>query len=213
MEETVLTAEPRTEFGTRVARRIRKEGKLPANIYGQNGENVQVCLDTAVFEKFLHAGHRIATIAVGKKKEHGLVREVQYDALGSTILHVDFTRVRIDQEVEVAVPIETLGVAKGTASGGVLTFPVQEFLARGLPRDVPESYTLNIESLEAGQFIRLKDLTPPPNCTILGDPETVIIGVQVKRAEEGEEEAAAEEPEVIGKKKEEGEKEGEDSGK
>jgi large subunit ribosomal protein L25 len=163
-------------------------------------------LDAKTFQKFLGEGHRIASIQIGDKTEQGLVREVQYDALGSQMLHVDFTRIRQDQEVEIEVPVETVGVPKGVSAGGILSFPVQELLIAGLPGDVPESYQIEIESLEVGQHIRLKDLVPPPKCTFQGDPDTVILAVDAKRGAEEVPAAPAEgeptQPEVISRKKE-----------
>jgi len=168
MQENILTAEPRAERGTRNARRLRQQGRLPANIYGLGGENVLVTLDAKAFGKFFSEGHRMATIQIGDVVEQGVIKEVQLDPLGSELVHVDFERIRQDQAIEVEVPIELVGVAKGVAGGGILSFAVQDLLIFGLPRDLPERYRINVESLETGSSIRLKDLTPPENCKILG---------------------------------------------
>ena len=201
-----MTAQLRTELGTRAARRLRKEGLLPANLYGQEQENILISVDAKTFNRMFDEGHRILALKMGNRTEHGLIKEVQYDAFGSTVIHVDFTRIRRDQAVEIEVPVEIVGVAKGVASGGTLSFPVQELLISGLPGDIPEHFPVNIDSLDVGQFIRLKDLEPPPKCRIIGDPELVILGVTQKRAEAVPEAAVEEEaaqPEVIGRKKEE----------
>ena len=71
MEETILNATPRTEFGTRVAKRLRAAGRLPANVYGSGGENRMISLDVKEFGKFFADGHRIATIRLGNSKETG----------------------------------------------------------------------------------------------------------------------------------------------
>lgn len=208
MEETILKAQPRTQVGSRSAKRLREQGLLPANIYGHQQENLLVTLDAKAFKKAFGDGHRLLDIRIGNTVERSLIKEVQYDPFGSEILHVDFTRVSLNEPIEVEVPIETIGVPKGVSSGGVLSFQVQELLVKGLPDDVPERYELKVESLEEGQFLRLKDLTPPPNCEVLGDPEQVIVGVMQKRVEAeevAEEEAEAGQPEVIGRKKEEAE--------
>lgn len=205
MEENVLTAEPRVERGTRRARRQRADGRLPANIYGLGGENVLVTLDAKVFGKFLSEGHKMATIQIGDRVEHGVIKEVQMDPLGTTFVHVDFERIRQDQAIEVEVPIELVGVPKGVASGGILSFSVQDLLVAGLPGDLPERYRINVENLEMGHSIRLKDLTPPPNCKLLGDVETVIVGVLAKKEEVAPPPVTEQptQPEVIGRKKEE----------
>jgi len=210
MEENFLTAEPRTQTGSRAARRMRKTGRVPAVIYGQNEENVAISVDAKAMAKLLHEGRRIVTIQLGQKADRSVVKEVQYDAYGNNMVHVDFTRIRRDQKIEVAVPIETFGVPKGLSAGGVLSFPVQEILVSGLPEHIPQRYRLNIEALEIGNIIRLKELAPPPNCTFLGDADTVIVAVVQKREEvpvAPPVEVQAAQPEVIGKKKEEGEAE------
>lgn len=206
MEEIVLKAEPRTELGTRSARRLRRGGRLPANIYGHKEENVLLTIDAKEFSRFLEAGHRIVSIHFGQKSERGVVKEVQYDAFGTTPVHADFTRIRSDEKIEVEVPVEPIGVPKGVSGGGVLMFPVQELLVSGLPADIPQRYQVNIESLEIGQFLRLKDLAPPPKCAFVGDADTVVIAVTQKREEipvAAPVEGVPAQPEVIGKKKEE----------
>lgn len=206
MEEFVLEAEPRVATGSKAARRLRQSGRLPANIYGLGAENLCVSLDAKAFQKFFSQGHSFATIRIGDRLETGVVKEVQYDTFGTEILHVDFVRVRQDQEVEIEVAIETVGTPAGVVSGGILSFPVQSLRIACLPKDAPEKYVLPIETLQIGHVIRLKDLTPPPRCRFVGDPETVIVGVLHRREEvaaAAPAEAAPEEPEVIGKKKEE----------
>jgi large subunit ribosomal protein L25 len=205
MAQIILKAEPRGEFGSHAARRIREQGLLPANIYGRNEEHLHVTLDLKEFTRFLEAGHRIATVQCGKKSERSVVKEVQYDALGSTLIHVDFSRISSDEKIQMSVPVETIGVPKGVASGGVLVFPLKELAISGLPDDIPEHYEVRIEALELGQAIRLKDLPPPANCTLVGDPELVVILVAHPKEEAPAPlpEAQPAQPEVIGKKKEE----------
>jgi large subunit ribosomal protein L25 len=206
-DQIVLKTEPRTEFGTRAARRLRQRGLIPANIYGHKEEQLLVTVDAKEFTRFLEAGHRFATLRVGTKDERSVVKEVQYDALGASLIHVDFTRISRYEKLRVEVPVETVGVAKGTASGGVLVFPLKELLVEGLPDDIPEHYTVNIAELEVGQAIRVKDLKPPANCIFVVDPESVVLMVAQQREEVAPApvEAQPAQPEVIGKKKEEAE--------
>jgi large subunit ribosomal protein L25 len=212
MDQIFLSADQRSAFGSRAAKNIRAGGRIPANLYGHAEGNVHFSLDAKEFSKFLEAGHRLVTIKLGDQEESSIVKEVQYDPLGTTLIHVDFTRVRRDEKIEVEVPIETIGIAKGTAGGGVLEFPLKELRVTGFPQDLPEKYELNIEALEMGQSIRIKDLAPPSNCSFTEDPELVVVAIAQLRDEEaaaasGEEPST--QPEVIGKKKteEEGESE------
>ncbi len=205
MEQFVLNAEPRAQFGSRAAELLRQSGRVPANIYGHKEANVLVSLDTKEFTKFLGAGHRFVTIRVGKKDEPSVVKEVQYDFLGSSLIHVDFSRISRDEKVEVEVPVETIGIPKGLSAGGVLDFPMKEVLITGFPQDLPERIEINIEGLELGHAIRLKDLPVPANCVFSGNPELVIVTVVHQKTETpvAPAEGAPVQPEVIGKKKEE----------
>ena len=205
MEQFVLNAEPRSQFGSRASKLVRESGRIPANIYGHKEENVFVSLDAKEFAKFLGAGHRIVTIRVGKKEEPSVVKEVQYDHLGTNLVHIDFTRIRRDEKIEVAVPIETIGIPKGLSGGGVLEFPLKEVLVSGFPQDIPERVTVSIEALELGQAIRVKDLSVPANCAFVDTPDKVVLTIVHQKVEipVAPVEAVVAQPEVIGKKKEE----------
>ncbi|MBI4600348.1 MAG: 50S ribosomal protein L25 [Planctomycetes bacterium] len=207
MEQFVLKAEPRTELGSRAAKRLREGGRVPLNLYGHGEGNSFLVLDRVELTRFLNAGHKIATIRTDSKDEPGVVKEVQYDPLGSTVIHVDFTRIRIDERIQVAVAVETVGVPKGVTAGGVIAFPMKDVLVSGLPLDIPERITVNIESLEIGHAIRLKDLKVPAGCAFVAGPEAVILTVVHHKVEvaAAPAEAAPTQPEVIGRK--EGEEE------
>jgi large subunit ribosomal protein L25 len=211
METVTITAEPRSQVGTRAARQARAAGRIPVNIYGHGEANVLASLDAREFTRFLAAGHRIATLKVGGKEEPGVVKEVQYDSLGTTIIHVDFTRIRKDEKIQVEVPVELFGVPKGVTSGGVLAFPMKEVLVSGFPMDIPEHILVNVEKLEIGQALRIKDLPVPANCQFEADAEAVVLSVVHQKVEAAPVpvEGAAVQPEVIGKKKEEEGAEGE----
>ena len=137
-----------------------------------------------------------------------LAYEVQYDGMGSSIVHVDFTRVSRDVAIEVEVPLALAGVPKGVAAGGSLNVTRHEVLVRGLPQDLPESIPLNIETFDLGHVVRIGDMPPIPSCEYADDDDMVVLMVAVPRG--GPEEEAAEgggpvEPEVIGQKKEDDE--------
>ncbi len=205
MDEFVLGTEPREEVGSRASSRLRASGRLPANIYGHKEHNVHFSLDERQFTKFLNEGHRILEFRIGDQEEHAVVKEVQYDSLGSEIIHVDFLRISRDEKIEVEVPVELIGTPKGINSGGVLNFERKEVLVSGFPQDVPESLPLDVQALEMGEAIRIRDLPAVANCEFVEDGGLVVVIIAVPR---GTEEEAAEgeapgpsEPEVIKQKK------------
>ena len=216
MDEITLTAEVRSDYGRKAANGFRADGLLPANIYGLGKENITVTLDNKEFSRIFMAGHRIFTLDVGGNKEQGVVKEVQYDALGSDLLHVDFTRIDIHQKITLEVAIEVIG----TVATGVLDVPMKEIKVESLPAGFPSSISINVMELKIGDVLRVADLEAPEGCTFAEDPEALVAQVAAPLeeeeevvAEEGVEGEGAEEPEVIGKPQEDGASdEGEDSG-
>jgi large subunit ribosomal protein L25 len=205
MAKFVLKAEPRTEVGSRALIKLRKSGRLPGNIYGHKQANRLVSLDQKEMRQFIQAGHRILTVAVDGGEENGVLKEVQYDSLGTELIHVDIARVDVHEKISMSVRIETLGIPKGIAAGGNLDLPKREVVVEGPASAIPEKITVNIEGLELGQIMRIKDLKPIAECRYVDDPEGVVAAILLKKIEEAPTVAAAvpEMPEVIGKKKEE----------
>lgn len=216
MEEFILKAQPRAKLGSRETRRVRQEGRLPANIYGHKQPNRHVSFDFKEFEKFFQQGHRLLTIDLGDASEHGVIKEVQYDHLGTHIVHVDVARVDLQEKITMNVPVETIGVPKGLSAGGSLDVSMSAVHVEGPARSIPEKIEVQIGEMELGAVLRVKDLPVPPGCSIQNDGEDVVLAIHetrlVEAVEEGAElpEGEAAMPEVITKKKED-EEEGESS--
>ena len=200
MKEFVLNANLRSDFGKKASRRLRAEGHLPANIYGHKQDNASVTLDSKEFRMFFEAGHRMATLDVDGKSEHGVVKEVQWDGMGNEILHVDFSRIDKDEKIELEVHVDVNGVL----AAGVAEFPHKELKIRGPASALPESVEIRVGELKMGDAIRIKDVVVPDGCEVVGDPEGLVFacnaprGIQITDGgEDGE--AGPSEPEVIGK--------------
>ena len=207
MKEFVLKGESRSGRGTRAATLLRKEGKLPVNIYGHKEANVNLQVDYREFEKLFGQGHRILAIDIGGKKEHGVVREVQYDTFGTHILHVDLARVDLTERIVMNVPIEAVGQAKGQGAGGTLDFNLNDVQVAGPASSIPEKIEVYIKDLDLGDDIRIKDLEIPDDCELEHEADEIVLAVHAQRGteEEPSEPVEGEEdmPKVISKKKEE----------
>jgi len=207
MDEIILNTWTRTDYGRKAAKGYRADGLLPANIYGLGKDNLTVTVDRKKFIRIFMAGHRIFTLEVGEAKEQGIVKEVQYDALGSELLHVDFTRIDIHQKITLAVAIEVIG----TVANGVLDVPMKEIKVEGLPAGFPSSISINVLEMQIDDVLRVSDLEAPEGCTFAEEPEALVAQVsaiieeeeEAVSAEEGEEGVGADEPEVIGKPQDE----------
>lgn len=207
MDEIIIETQTRSDYGRKASRGFRKQGLLPANIYGLGKENLTVTIDSKAFSRVFMAGHRIFTLDTDSGKEQGVVKEVQYDGLGTELIHVDFSRIDIHQKITLEVAIELIGAI----AAGVLEFPVKEIKVESLPAGFPSSLPLNITELKIGDAIRIRDLEAPEGCVFVDDHETLILQISapVELEEEVVSDEAAdteglEEPEIIGKPPEEG---------
>ncbi len=208
MESATIEASRREELGSRAARRLRRQGLVPAVLYGHNLDPVHLTLPLKTVERLLHAGIRMVNLQIGDLSEPALIRDVQYDLMGDHIIHVDLVRVALDEKVTVTVPVELHGLAKGVASGGTLDHVIQDIEVRCLPRDIPERIRVEIADLDVGQIVHVRDLEPPPGVEIVHDPDATVVTIHppvaAEVAEEAAEAEAATEPEVIeGRRKEE----------
>ena len=202
-----LSAEPRSELGSRANKRIRDKGLVPGVLYGHKEAVVPVTLPKKELTTHLDRGAHLFDLALDGKTQKVLVKEVQYDHLGLEVIHVDFARVSLDEKVEVTVPIELKGTPKGEDEGGVLQQMMNELEVECLVTDIPDMITANVAEMKVDDVLHVSDLKLPPGVRALQDPEQIVAMVKVIEEEAAAPAAEAEsaEPEVIGRKAEEGE--------
>jgi len=198
----VLKATLRDERGSRKARRMRAKGQVPGIIYGHGEEVVCVTLDDHDVNAALQHGERLLEIDLDGKTHNVLFKDVQYDAMGQHMLHVDLTRVNLDERVEVTVPIVLRGTPAGEADGGVLQQMAAEVTVECLVTAIPEDIRHQVEAMQVGDLVHTGDLTLPQGATLVGDAEAPVCSLVVVAQEEAApaEEGEAAEPEVIGEK-------------
>jgi len=215
MEAKTVKAEPRTELGTRPARRIRESGKLPAIIYGHGGAPEAITLEQHEIELSLARGARTLHVELSGETKQYLIKDVQYDHLSATVIHLDLTRVRLDERVQVQVGIELRGTPKGVSEGGILDQMMGELEVDCLVTDIPDTLHPLVTEMHVGDVLLVKDLPLPPGVKALADPEDRVAMVRESAvvAEDEEEEVTGEEetsaqPEVIGRARKEEEEGG-----
>ncbi len=199
MAET-LKVEVRESRGKRNTRRLRRGGAIPAVLYGHGEENICLSVPAEQLNTLVAHGTRLVTLA-GAVNESAFVRDVQWDTWGSTVIHVDFTRVSQDEKVQVHVSVELRGEAPGVREGGVVEQLIHDVQLDCPAISIPERLSVNINSLQLHGSITVADLALPEGATVLRDTGDVLVQC-VEPAEEIEEveEAMAIEPEVIGAK-------------
>jgi large subunit ribosomal protein L25 len=207
----VLNVEVRSERGTREARRLRRDGKVPAVLYGHGEKVVSLVVGGEQLTNAVRRHARLVDLR-GGVSDSALIRELQWDPFGLEVLHVDFTRVSADERIEVKVSIELKGDAPGTHEGGVLEHLIHDLEIECLATKIPERIIVRVNTLKVGDKISVAELQVPDGVKVLADAEDIVVQC-VEAAQEPEPELAAEtaEPEVIGKKpEEEGEGEAEE---
>jgi large subunit ribosomal protein L25 len=201
-----LATEPRSGAGSRAARKLRKNGRIPAIIYGHKEAVVPVSVDAKELHRAIVLQHaRVLDLKVGGKSETVLIRELQWDHLGSEMVHVDFARVSKDERVRVTVPVKLKNAPK-SMGGGVLDQPFHQVHIECLAIAIPDDITIDITNLTMGQPIHVSDLQLPEGVKVLEAPEGVVVqlklpGLEVVPTPAAADATAATGPEVIKKEK------------
>lgn len=213
MKSSHIQAKIRTSKGTRAARRIRREGMIPAVVYGAAKETLPLLVNPKDILAILHSetGHNsIFTLDIeGHGKQNVLIKDWLYEPVKSTLLHADFYRIAMDKPIQVTVPIRTVGEAEGVKlQGGILEIVLREVEIECLPADIPDHITVDVTALVIGKNIRVSDLTVDSKIKILSEPNLTIAHITTVKEEKAAVEAvegvapeAPAEPEVIKKGK------------
>jgi large subunit ribosomal protein L25 len=222
LEQNVLEAQPR-EAGTKNhARRVRREGKIPAVVYGAGKDAQPVSVDPRHVLRILHSdsGHNtIFDLAMnGGERTKAMIVDWQYEPIKGHLLHIDLKRIAMDKALRVSVPIELQGVPAGVKTeGGILEQMLREVEIECLPGDIPSHIDVDVSELTFGKVLRVSDLphnekikfiteANQPVAHVTSVKEEVVATPEAAAAEAG---AAPAEPEVIMKGKAETGEEGE----
>ena len=187
MAEVTLKAVKRDDTGKGSARRARAAGQIPGIVYGQGIDPVAIEVDRREFVTALHtdAGMNVLlNIEVDGSTTTALTRELQTDPVRGTLLHADFVKIDLKQEVEVEVPVHVVGDSPGVKEGGVLEHPLFTLHVRCLPTNVPESIDADISGLNIGDALRVSELAEGRDFQILNDPDAVVASVAAPISEE-----------------------------
>jgi large subunit ribosomal protein L25 len=204
MESKTLSAVKRTRLGTASARRLRREGKIPAVVYGHT-EPVGVAVDAHEFSsKFRTVSEStIIKLQIDGDSHDVLIRDFQRDVVSGGVVHVDFYEVEGGKLLRTNVSVHLTGTAVGVREGGLLESFVHEVEIECLPADLPEGLQVDVAELSIGHSVHVRDLALPSGVKVLNSPDQVICTVVHKRAEERPvaaaevEEGAAPEPEQV----------------
>jgi len=210
MATASLTGEARTETGKGAARKLRAAGRVPAVVYGHAREAQSLSLATRDLEKLLSTistGSTVVELALGGATTKTLIREIQRHPFKKQILHVDFQELVAGEKVIVDLPLVFVGVPEGVRlSGALLEQILHSIEVRVDPSNIPNHIDVDVTHLAMGHSLHVRDIQLPAGLEVLSDEDATICAVIAPRAaveEAAAGEAAAAEPELIRKTKEE----------
>lgn len=216
MSEPTVSVRVREQIGKNANRRLRAAGEIPAVVYGAGADTAAIRVDAKMVQGLIREEGENAVFLLQlegtDRTRHTMIRDLQWNPLTGALVHIDFQRVKMDQEVQVSVPIELVGTPEGVRNeGGMIEFVTREVGVICLPGDIPSSIELDVEQLHIGQHVEVSDLELPDAVQLDADENRVVVSVSAPKLadeedeeadEEGLLEALSDEPELVGEKDE-----------
>ena len=220
LETNVLEAQKREPGTKNEARRVRRDGKIPAVVYGAGKDALPITVDPRVVTRILNSetGHNtIFDLSLNGEKTKAMIVDWQYEPIKGRLLHIDLKRIALDKVLRVSVPIFLMGEAAGVKQeGGIMEQMLRELEVECLPADIPSHIDADVSELTFGKVLRVSDLPHSAKIKFLTDENQPVAHVTSVKEEvavtpeaaAAEAAAAPSEPEVIKKGKQEAEEEG-----
>jgi large subunit ribosomal protein L25 len=199
-QRPTLTADERSERGSRAARRMRREGVVPGVVYGgTDGECTSFKVDSRALRQVLVDGSALIDLEVAGRTRPVIVKDQQLHPVRGEVMHIDLLEVRLDEKIQttVAVHIENIEEAPGIKEGGVLEQVTHQLNIEALPTAIPEFVPVDASGMEIAATMTLSEVTAPEGVTFLDDPEETVIATVVVPTEV-EEPEIEEETELVG---------------
>jgi large subunit ribosomal protein L25 len=185
-----MKAQPRDGLGKGAARSLRREGFVPAVVYGRGREPKAVAVEARALDAALHthAGRNVLIDldipTSGAEATTVIVKDTQRDIFRHNLIHVDFHAISLADTIEMSVPVVLTGTAKGVAEGGVIEHHLREVLVECLPTQVPDQFELDVTELLVGRSLHASDLVVPDGVKLLAAPDDVIVTVVAPKVHE-----------------------------
>jgi large subunit ribosomal protein L25 len=180
-----LNVEPRVEFGTRKIKGIRKNGFIPAVIYGEGQPATLLQMKSHELEVFVAAlkGNPLIDLIIAGSKEpqKAILQKLQRHPVTRKIIHVDFHAVNLAKKIKLEIPLEFVGSAAGVKQGGILEPHMRSIKVETLPNNIPDFIKIDVSELKLGHSFHIRDLNLS-DIEILDDPENVIASVVIPKA-------------------------------
>lgn len=182
LDQGIIEVQTRQETGKGIARKLRKQAKVPGVLYGLGKEPVALSVVPDDLRKALKTSHGLNTVLTlnfdqGSFKRMAMLKDWQKEVLSAKLMHVDFVEVSLDRPVRVKVPIQIQGKAKGLIEGGILEFSRHEVTLECLPEKMPTHVDLDVTELGVGHSFHISDLKLPEGVKAVAAQNFTIVGV------------------------------------
>ena len=197
MVQSPLGVRPRKRTGKSGAREVRREGNIPAVLYGNGMEPTALVVEPEALKRALsNSAGRNTVLEIeieGAEKRFSLLQEIQKDPLGDRVIHIDFLAIDMEKPVTVSVPVNTNGRSEGERKGGKLEKLMRAIEIRCLPPDIPDSVEIDVSGLDIGDSVDVAGLDLGEGVSPLRGGDEKVVHVIAERAVEEEVEGAEEE--------------------
>ncbi len=186
MEKKTIEARTRTLTGKGAAKRLRREGRLPAVMYDNTGKAVLLDLDDKDFAKLYGTITESTLIDVkidGTRDAIAFVKDAQYNIITDKVTHVDFYEVEAGKKIRTKIPVRLTGSPEGVRLGGILEASTEELDVECLPKDLPPRVIVDVSALELNHSIHVKDVVVPAGVKVLTDPHLTIATLKYAKAD------------------------------
>ncbi len=184
MEQKTLSVVERKEFKKGPAKQLRKEGKIPAVVYG-HAAPLHISVDAREFSKKFRVvtENTIIILDMGGKQTEVLVKDLQEDIITETVKHIDFYEIEKGKVLKTHVPVHLVGNPIGVKEGGLLEHKIDQLEVECLPKDLPEDISINIAELAMGNSIHVRDIELPEGVKVLDSEERTVVVVTAPKSE------------------------------
>jgi large subunit ribosomal protein L25 len=197
LETLEIKAEPRAKGSKNSARRLRRDGKIPAVLYGPKTQPVSLQVDKRDFSTrvaVLEGSHlvRLKSADSSLTEKVALVKDMQFHPISGDVIHTDFYEVDLAARITVSVPLRFVGKAAGVVRGGILQPIVREVEVECLPLDIPNAFNIDVSALDIGDSIHVEDIAMPEGVSAVYESNYAVVTVVTPSVEEAPTAAPAE---------------------
>lgn len=181
MKTFELVGTPRSEYGKKAAKALRKEELIPCNLYGL-GENMTFTVAKDDVRKLIYTPDTlVVALTIGDAKKMAVVKELQVHPITENILHIDFLEVNEKKAVTVEIPVQLVGHAAGVKAGGKLSLEMRKLKVNGIYTNIPERVVIDVTELGLGKKLAVSDITVE-NCKLMNVKDACVAQVKATRA-------------------------------